>query len=80
MLIVENRNLNFCSRQGLDNTTLTAEKKYAKKFYWATEEVCLSLHYIGVNSYLFVNGVKMYKFKVKDSEINTAPLCLGNIS
>ena len=40
----------------------------------------LSLHYIGANSYLFVNGVETYKFKVKDSEINTAPLCLGNIS
>ena len=40
----------------------------------------LSLHYIGANSYLFVNGVETYKFKVKDSEINTTPLCLGNIS
>ena len=26
------RNLNFCSTQGLGNTTLTAEKKYAKNF------------------------------------------------
>ena len=41
---------------------------------------CLSLHYNGVNSNLFVNGVEVYKFKAKDSEINTSPLCLGNVS
>ena len=32
MLKVEKRNLNFSSIQGLDNTTLTAEKKHAKHF------------------------------------------------
>ena len=40
----------------------------------------LSLHYNGVSSYLFVNGIEIYKFKVKYSEISVAPLCLGNIS
>ena len=34
----------------------------------------------GPNSYLFVNGIKIIKFKAKDSEIVTYPLCLGNIS
>ena len=34
----------------------------------------------GVNSYLFVNGSEIYKFKAKDSEIVSTPLCLGNIS
>ena len=29
---------------------------------------------------LFVNSVELYKFKAKDSEINAAPLCLGNVS
>ena len=33
----------------------------------------------GVNSYFFVNGVGIYKFKGKNSEINAAPLCLGNV-
>ena len=32
------------------------------------------------NSYLFVNGTEIYKFKAKDSEIVASPLCLGNIS
>ena len=40
----------------------------------------MSLHYNGANSYLFVNGTKIYKFKAKDSEIVGTPLCLGNIS
>ena len=40
---------------------------------------CLSLHYNGANSYLFVNGVEIIKFKVRDSAINAIPLCLGKI-
>ena len=32
-----------------------------------------------VTAILFVNGVKSYQFKAKDSEITTYPLCLGNI-
>ena len=38
------------------------------------------MHYIGTNSYLFVNGKEIVKFKAKDSEIVASPLCLGNIS
>ena len=30
--------------------------------------------------YLFINGTEIIKFKAKDSEIVTSPLCLGNIS
>ena len=41
---------------------------------------CLSLHYNGANSYLFVYGIEIIKFKAKDSEINPYELCLGNIS
>ena len=35
---------------------------------------------MGANSYSFVNGKEIYKFKAKDSEIVANPLCLGNIS
>ena len=38
------------------------------------------MHYIGANSYLFVNGTEIIKFKAKDSEVTAYPLCLGNIS
>ena len=41
---------------------------------------CLSLYYASANSYLFVNGKEIHKFKAKDSEIVATPLCLGNIS
>ena len=40
----------------------------------------LSLHYNGSNSYLFVNGTEMIKFKAKDSEILAYSLFFGNIS
>ena len=33
-----------------------------------------------MNSYIFVHGVKIYKFNPKDSEINASSLCLGNVS
>ena len=39
-----------------------------------------SSHCNGANSYLFVNGAEIHKFKAKDSEIVTTSLCLGNIS
>ena len=38
------------------------------------------MHCNVANSYLFVNGREIYKFKAKDSEIVATPLCLGNIS
>ena len=33
-----------------------------------------SLHYNGTNSYLFVNGTEIYKFKAKDSETLVSPI------
>ena len=60
--------------------TLTAGKMYSINFTVTKKKFCLSLHYNGANSYLFVNGTEIYKFKAKDSEIVATPLCLGNIS
>ena len=39
----------------------------------------MSLHFNKVNSYLFVNGTEIMKFKAKDSEIVATPLLLGRI-
>ena len=66
--------------QGLDGTTLTAEKLYSINFTENNKKSCLSLHDNGHKSYLFVNGTEIHKFKAKDSEIVANPLCLGNIS
>ena len=65
--------------QGLEHT-LTAEKLYSINFTKENTKFCLSLHYNGANSYLFVNGTKTIEFKAKDSEIAAYPLCLGYIS
>ena len=53
---------------------------YSINFTLTKKKFCLSLDYNGANSYLFVNGTEIYKFKAKDSEIVASPLCLGNIS
>ena len=70
----------FSPTQGLDDTVLAAGKKYSINFTESKKKNCLSLHYNGANSYLFINSVEIHKFKAKDSEINAIPLCLGNIS
>ena len=51
---------------------------YSTNFIVTRKGFCLSLHYNGANSYLFVNGKEMVKFKVNDSEVVATPLCLGN--
>ena len=53
---------------------------YSINFTEKNKKFCLSLHYNGANSYLFVNGTEIHKFKAKDSKIVATPLCLGNIS
>ena len=53
---------------------------YSINFTVTKKKFCQSLHYNGANSYLFVNGTEIIKFKAKDSEIVATPLCLGNIS
>ena len=53
---------------------------YAINFTLTKKKFCLCLHYNGANSYLFVNGTEIYKFKATDSEIIVGPTCLGNIS
>ena len=65
--------------QGLEHT-LSTEKMYLINFTEHNKKFCLSLHYNRANSYLFVNGTEIDKFKAKHSEIIVTPLCLGNIS
>ena len=65
--------------QGLEHT-LTAEKYIRLTLQWKKKKFYLSLHYNRANSYLFVNGTEIYKFKAKDSEIAANPLCSENIS
>ena len=57
---------------------------YSINFSAAKRRFCLSLHYNGANSYLFVNGVEIIKFKAKVKTdpllgVIIDPLCLGNV-
>ena len=56
--------------QKVNNTPIYAENKI----------FCLSVHYNGDNSYLFVNGKEVTKFKAKKSEIKANQISLGSIS
>ena len=59
--------------------TLSAEKMNSINLNEHNKNFCLSLHYNGANSYLFVNGTEFHKFKAQVSEIVAIPLCLGKI-
>ena len=56
---------------------------YSSNFSVDSKTFCLSLHYNGDNSYLFVNGKQVIKFETKDKKFQTIhqnPMCLGNLS
>ena len=50
--------------QVLENI-LTPEKMYSVNFTVTKKKFCLSLHYNGANSYLFVNGTEIYKISAR---------------
>ena len=63
--------------QGLCEHSLSAEKIYSINFTKVNTKFCLSLHYDGANSYLFVNGTEIHAFLAKDSIIIPNNLCIG---
>ena len=58
--------LSKCLADRVDDTTLTSAKEYSMSFSDEKRNFCLSLHYIGSNSFLFGNCFEIYKFKAKD--------------
>ena len=66
--------------QGINDTTLYAEKIYSQNFTQPSTKFVLSLHYNGNNSYLFVNGKQELKFKAKAGQLLMKKLCIGNLS
>ena len=66
--------------QGINDTTIYAEKLFHNNFKEFGVKFVLSLHYNGDNSYLFANGREELKFKAKDDQLITEKLCLGNLS
>ena len=56
-------------------------KKFDINFSKAKTKFCLSLHYNDDNSYLFVNGKEIYKFKASNKNVNfPSQFCLGSTS
>ena len=66
--------------QGINDTTLYAEKVYSQNFTQPNKKFVLSLHYNDDNSYLFVNGKQELKFKCKTDQLVKKKLCRGNLS
>ena len=65
--------------QGINDTTLYAEKMYSQNFTQPSTKFVLSLYYNGDNSYLFVNGKQELKFKAKTESLGKEKLCIGNL-
>ena len=61
--------LGIGSTQGLDDAMLPAQPQFSINFSRPNRKFCLSLHYDGSISFLFLYATKIYKFKAKDSEI-----------
>ena len=66
--------------QGINDTTIYAEKNFYRNFTDFGKKCILSLHYNGDNSYLFVNGRQELKFKAKTDQLVKEKLCIGNLS
>ena len=52
--------------QKIDDTTIDAEKMYSPSFTVASKTFCVSLHYNGDDSYLFVNGKESLSLNPKN--------------
>ena len=66
--------------QGINGTTIYAEKKFYRNFTDPGKKLILSLHYNDADSYLFVNGRQELKFKCKTDQLVKEHLCIGNLS
>ena len=63
--------------QGINDTTIYAEKNFNRNFTDFDKKFMLSLHYNGDDSYLFVNGRQELKFKAKTDQLVKEKLCIG---
>ena len=57
------------------------DKNFNINFTKVNTKFCLSLQYNANNTYLFVNGKEIFKFKADNKNVNlTTQFCLGSIS
>ena len=66
---------------GINESFASADKNFSIDFCKANTKVCLSLNFNADNSYFFVNGKKIFTFKVDNQNVNfQTQFCLGGIS
>ena len=68
--------LGECQAQELDDTTIKAEAKYSISFSISQKQFCLSIHYNGSSSFLFVNAKNINSlilFQSKKLKTKTTP-------
>ena len=66
--------------QKINKQTVYSDHTFLTNFTKTDKTFCLSLHYDGSISRLFVNAKRQVVFKAKDSDITPYKMCLGNIS
>ena len=66
--------------QGINDTTIYAEKNFYRNFTDFGKKFVLRLHYNDDNSYLFVKGRQELKSKAKTDQLVKEKLCIGNLS
>ena len=66
---------------GINGSFGSPEKNFSINFSKANRKLCLSLHYNDDNSYLFVNGKDIFKFKANNKNVSfPTEFCLSIIS
>ena len=66
---------------GINGTFGSPEKKFHINFSKGNTKFYLDLHYNADNSYLYVNGKEIRKFKADNKNVNfPTQFCLGSIS
>ena len=73
--------LGLCPSFGINGSFGSPDEKISIDFTKANTKFCLSLHCNADNSYLFVNGKEIIKFKANNKNANfPTRFCLGSIS
>ena len=71
-MIVHNNSLILGDRSvwSINGSFGLEEKTFSISYSKANTKFCMSFHYNGDDSYLFVNGKEIYKFKVDNKNVN----------
>ena len=66
---------------GINGSFRSPERRFSINFTKASTNFCFTLHYNAENSYLFVNGEEIFKFKAdnKNCQLSNS-ICLGRTS